>query len=261
MTSQDQSGRTRVLVRAPSPEFANGLLTHIQRLPVDFSLAERQWDSYVDALQSFGWVVIRVPSLPAAPDSAFVEDTVVMLGQVALITRSGAEDRRCESSSVRDVLSELGYQTVFMGEPGCLDGGDVLKVGGHIYVGLSTRTDIAGIDQFRVIADRQGFEVSAVPTHKALHLKSSVTALPDGTIIGHPDTIDSEVTFPRFLTVPEVTGTQVLVLDQETVLMSASAPESARLFRQRGLRVIRVDISEFEKLEGSVTCLSVRLRA
>jgi dimethylargininase len=95
---------------------------------------------------------------------------------------------------------------------------------------------------------------------KALHLKTAVTALPDGTVIGYPPLVDEPRVFERFLPVPEEHGTAVVVLSDDTVLMSASAPKSADLFRELGYQVITVDISEFEKLEGCVTCLSVRLR-
>ena len=99
-----------------------------------------------------------------------------------------------------------------------------------------------------------------VPVSRVLHLKSAVTALPDGTVVGHPPLVDDPSTWPRFLGVPEEAGSHVVILDGETVLMAASAPATAGLLRRRGLRTVVVDISEFERLEGCVTCLSVRLR-
>ncbi|MGM0385408.1 MAG: N(G),N(G)-dimethylarginine dimethylaminohydrolase, partial [Actinomycetota bacterium] len=99
-----------------------------------------------------------------------------------------------------------------------------------------------------------------VPITKALHLKSAVTALPDGTIIGYPPVVDDPGLFPLFLPAPEKSGSHVVLLGGTWVLMAASAPETAQLFRDRGLDVVTVDISEYEKLEGGVTCLSVRLR-
>jgi dimethylargininase len=106
-----------------------------------------------------------------------------------------------------------------------------------------------------------GAEVIEVPVHKVLHLKTAVTALPDGTVIGHRPLVDDpDVWAGHFLDVPEESGAHVVLLDGGTVLMAASAPRSAQLFRERGLEVVTVDISEFEKMEGCVTCLSVRLR-
>lgn len=251
---------TRVLVRRPSPSLADGLLTHMDRQAVDVPRAMAQWDSYVATLKAFGWAIVEVPALPSAPDGVFVEDAVVMLGPTALIARSGAAERRLEAGSVEQVVAGLGYDVAHIGEPGCLDGGDVLKVGSRIYVGLSARTNAEGIGQLRTIATARGFMVESVPVTKVLHLKSAITALPDGTIIGHPDAMDSSLDFENFLAVPEPAGAHVVVVDENTVLMASSAAETAKLFNQRGLKTMHVDISEFEKLEGCVTCLSVRLR-
>lgn len=165
-----------------------------------------------------------------------------------------------EVESTRAALDELGIPFVAIEDPGTLDGGDVLKVGRTVYVGRSLRTNEAAIEQLRETLEPRGWQVVPVAQTKRLHLKSSVTALPDGTVIGYPDAVDDPSAFPAFLAVPEENGTAVVVLDDDTVLMSADAPQTAELFRGRGLNVITVPISEFEKLEGCVTCLSVRLR-
>jgi dimethylargininase len=145
--------------------------------------------------------------------------------------------------------------------PGTLDGGDVLKVGSTVYVGRSGRTNAEGIRQLRAIVGKLGFAVVvAVPVTKVLHLKSAVTALPDGTIIGYPAVVDDPAIFDRFLAMPEEGGAHVVALAPDTVLMAASAPASAALIADLGYRVVTVDISEFEKLEGCVTCLSMRVR-
>jgi dimethylargininase len=136
----------------------------------------------------------------------------------------------------------------------------VLKVGTTVYVGRGGRTNAAGIRQLRSILTPLGYTLVAVPMTKTLHLKSAVTALPDGTVIGWADVVDDPRLFDRFLPMPEEGGAHVVVLDEETVLMASSAPQSAALIEQLGYRVVAVDISEFEKLEGCVTCLSVRVR-
>lgn len=252
---------TRVLVRRPSDRLADGLLTHFERRPIDLALAEQQWEQYVAALRSFGWDVVEVAELPDAPDGVFVEDAVVMLGPVALLARSGAPERRRETASVESCVADLGCDTAQIDAPGCLDGGDVLKVGNQVYVGLGARTNASGIEQLRTIAVDQGFTVTSVPTTRTLHLKSAITALPDGTMIGHATVIDDAMGLPDFVAVPEPAGAHVVVVDQAIVLMASSAPQSAQLFNQRGFDTVQVDISEFEKLEGCITCLSVRLRA
>jgi dimethylargininase len=127
-------------------------------------------------------------------------------------------------------------------------------------VGRGGRTNAEGIRQFRVIANAAGFTVVTVPVSRVLHLKSAVTALPDGTVIGYGPLVEHPELFDRFLAVPEETGAAVVVLSNDSVLMAASAPKSVALVEDLGYRVVTVDISEFEKLEGCVTCLSVRIR-
>ena len=145
-------------------------------------------------------------------------------------------------------------------EPGTIDGGDVLKVGTTAYVGLTDRTNAEGIRQLAAFAGPAGFDVVAVPTTKVLHLKSAVTALPDGTVIGYPPLVDDPDAFASFLPVPEEPGSHVVLLGDDRLLISAAAPQTAELLRERGYVPVPVDVSEFEKLEGCVTCLSVRLR-
>ncbi|GAA4351518.1 dimethylargininase [Microbacterium rhizosphaerae] len=251
----------RLLVRRPSPRLAEGELTHIERVPVDADLAREQWERYVDVYRARGWDVIDIAAADEHADGVFVEDTVVMFGDIAVVTRPGADSRRGEIDTVREALEDAGIPSVQIAQPGTLDGGDVLKVGRTVYVGRTLRTNDDGIEQLRAHLAPRGWEVVAVPVTKVLHLKSGVTALPDGTIIGYEPLVDDPGVYPSFLGVPEEHGTAVVVLDDATVLMSSDAPETAQLFRDRGLEVITTPISEFEKLEGCVTCLSVRVRA
>jgi dimethylargininase len=248
------------LVRSPSSRLAEGLVTHIERQPVDVDLARRQWRTYVDALATAGWKIVEVPPADHCPDSVFIEDAVVMFGDLAVITRPGDATRRPEIADVEPIVRDLGQVVERIVEPGTLDGGDVLKVGSTVYVGRGGRTNEAGLDQLRAILQARDLIVVAVPLSKVLHLKSAVTALPDGTIIGWADAVDDPSIFPSFLSVPEESGAHVVLLDDERLLMAADAPLSAQLFRDRGYEPITVDIGEFVKLEGCVTCLSVRIR-
>lgn len=252
--------RRVALVRLPAANLAEGQVTHISRSIVDAEKADEQWDRYVNALMDHGWDTIEVPVAAEAPDSVFVEDTVVIFGRTAVITSPGHESRREETAGVEDTVRELGLKITRIELPGTLDGGDVLKVGSTVYVGRGGRTNAEGIRQLRAIIAPLGYTLVAVPVTKVLHLKSGVTALPDGTIIGYPPLVDNPGLFDRFLAVPEESGVAVVVLDDETVLMAASAPQSAELIAELGYKVVTVDISEFEKLEGCVTCLSVRIR-
>lgn len=250
----------RVLVRRPSPRLADGLLTHLARTPVDPVLALTQWEGYVAALATEGWETIEVSAADECPDAAFVEDTVVVYGDLAVIARPGADERKPETEGTERTLASLGYRLARIEAPGTLDGGDVLKHDGTVWVGLGGRTNAAGVEQLAALLAPEGARVVGVPVSRVLHLKSAVTALPDGTVVGFEPLVDDPTTWERFLPVPEEAGSHVVVFDADTVLMSTNAPSSRALFEARGLRVVPVDIGEFEKLEGCVTCLSVRLR-
>jgi dimethylargininase len=250
----------RALVRRPGPRLADGLLTHLERTPVDGDLALRQWHGYVDALLAEGWTTVEVPPADGCPDAVFVEDTVVVYGDLAVIARPGADARKPEVTGTEKSLGALGYRIARIEAPGTLDGGDVLKHGGTVWVGLGGRTNEDGMRQLAAHLAPLGAEVVGVPVSRVLHLKSGVTALPDGTVIGYEPLVDDPSQWPSFLPVPEPEGAHVVLLDGPTVLMSSSAPATRALFEERGLRVVAVDITEFEKLEGCVTCLSVRLR-
>ncbi|MGW0911150.1 dimethylargininase [Streptomyces sp. NPDC002784] len=250
----------KALVRRPGPRLAEGLVTHIEREKVDVGRAVEQWEAYTEALRAHGWETVEVDPADDCPDAVFVEDTVVMYRNVALITRPGAEARCAETVGVEEAVASLGCSVNWIWEPGTLDGGDVLKVGDTIYVGRGGRTNAAGVQQVRAAFEPLGARVVAVPVSKVLHLKSAVTALPDGTVIGHIPKVDRPALFPRFLSVPEEAGGHVVLLGGNRLLISASAPKTAELLADLGHEPVVVDIGEFEKLEGCVTCLSVRMR-
>ena len=250
----------RALVRRPGPRLEDGLLTHLERTPVDPEKAMHQWFGYVAALQAEGWELFEVEPADNCPDAVFVEDTAVVYGDLAVVTRPGADQRKPETTGTEEALLGLDYRVSHIEPPGTLDGGDVLKHGGSVWVGLGGRTNQAGFNQLRAHLEPQGATVVGVPVTKVLHLKSAVTALPDGTVIGYDPLVDDPTAFPAYLSVPEEPGAHVVLLDGSTVLMATSAPRTQELFESRGLRVVAVDISEYEKLEGCVTCLSIRLR-
>ncbi|GAB2643230.1 dimethylargininase [Kribbella swartbergensis] len=248
------------LVRHPSPRLAEGLVTHIERTPVDADLAVRQWQQYVDALRGTGWTTVEVPAIDECPDGVFIEDTMVVYGDLAVIARAGAEQRRPEAAAAERTVAEQGYRVTRITEPGTLDGGDILKIGSTVYAGLGGRTNAEGIRQLAEALEPLGATVRAIPVSKVLHLKSAVTALPDGTVVGYEPLVDDPHGFEAFRPVPEESGSHVVLLGEDRLLMAASAPKSAELFEHLGYTPVVVDISEFEKLEGCVTCLSVRLR-
>lgn len=251
--------RPYALVRRPAETLADGVVTFLERTPVDVELAKRQWGGYVAALERSGWPTVVIEGDDSMPDCVFVEDAVVMFGDLAVVTNPRQPTRNPETAAVRRTLDELGLTATSITE-GTLDGGDVLKIGSQVYVGLSGTTTAPAVDQLARIVTPRGYTVTPVPLTKALHLKSAVTALPDGTVIGYAPVVDDPGLFPTFLAVPEEPGAHVVILDDDLLLMSSAAPRTAEWFRERGYRLENVDISEYEKLEGCVTCLSVRVR-
>lgn len=249
------------LVRPPGPLLADGLVTHIERSPIDVDLAGRQWNDYVAALEVAGWQTSQVDRADDCPDAVFIEDAMVVFGDLCVLARPGAASRRAEVVGAEAAAVRAGLAIHHIVEPGTLDGGDVLKVDRVVYVGVGGRTNAPAVAQLALLLAPRGWDVRPVPVHKVLHLKSAVTALPDGTIVGHPDLVDDPSAFEPFLAVPEPAGAHVVLLGGNRLLMSADAPRSAELFRSIGYEVTEVDISEFEKLEGCVTCLSVRIRS
>jgi dimethylargininase len=245
------------LVRRPSRRMAEGIVTYGDRAPVDAGLAAKQHADYVGAIADAGWEIRDVPHVDALPDSAFVEDTVVVCGELAVLTRPGAAERRAEVAGTEEVVRALGLDVARIEEPGTLDGGDVLRVGTTLYVGRGARTNADGVRQLRRQVAPMGFTVVPVPLRRVLHLKSAVTALPDGTIVAADPSLLDTSPLPTLRPVPEEAGSHVVLLGDGTCLVAASAPRSAELFDDWGFDVIVVDIGEFEKMEGCVTCLSV----
>lgn len=248
------------LVRRPTESLVAGLVTHIDRVPVDVDLAFEQWAGYVAALNATGWETIEVPSDDACPDAVFIEDAAVVVGHTAMICNPGDDARKPEVGPVRSTLADLGYDIGLIETPGTLDGGDVMRVGTQLYIGQGGRTNAAGIDQARLIFAPVGVRVTGLANTKVLHLKSAVTALPDQRIIGYEPAVTDPTAFPGMISMPEEAGAHVVDLGDGKVLMAASAPASAERVAALGFEPVVVDISEYEKLEGCVTCLSIRLR-
>lgn len=254
----------RAIVRKPGPRLADGLVTHLEKSTVDVGLAITQWEGYVAALADAGWDIVQMPPADDCPDAVFVEDVLVVHEDLAVVTNPGAAERKPETEGVAELAGSLGLQVNRIEAPGTLDGGDVLRVRTPehttMYVGLGGRTNGHGIHQLADLMNPKGVRVQMVPVERVLHLKSAVTALPDGTVIGWDPVVDDAEAFPRYEAMPEEGGAHVVQIGENHLLMAASAPQTATLLRERGYTVTTADISEFEKLEGCVTCLSVRLR-
>jgi dimethylargininase len=248
--------RGTAFVRQPSSRLAEGLVTHIERSPIDVQRALGQHAAYRAALGEAGWQVCDVEPADACPDSVFIEDTMVVCDRLAVITLPGVPQRRPETAGAAAAARAAGLDVAYIEEPGTLDGGDVLQVGTTVYVGLGGRTNAEGMRQLQMHLKPLGRHVVPVRLRNVLHLKSAVTALPDGTLLAAPDRLDTTA-LPALHAVDEEAGCHVVPLGEELVLLAASAPDTARWVRWRGFTPVVVDIGEFEKLEGCVTCLCV----
>jgi dimethylargininase len=225
---------------------------------VDVGRALDQHATYREVLAAAGWRVVEAPAADDLPDAAFVEDTAVVLGARVLLTRPGHHTRTAEVASVARTLADLAVPTVEMPPGPRLDGGDVLTVDRTVYVGLSARTDAAAARAIATAAG-DGVEVRPVPVIGCLHLKTAVTALPDGTLFGVPEWVDAGTLGAPVLPAPEPAGADLLLLGGSWVGVSAAAPRTADLLAGRGLEPIRLDLTEFEAVDAGPTCLSVLL--
>jgi len=247
----------RAFTRAVSPKLAECELTHQNRVSIDPAKAVAQHAAYERALADAGFEIIRLPELTDHPDAVFVEDTALLLGDHAVITRPGAASRRGEIASTADGLAP--FFTLHRIESGFLDGGDVLRVGLRLYVGLSTRTDQAGIDALAAIADPLGFDVRRAELGACLHLKTGATVAGENILLFDPAAIDPaqfEDVDPLAVDPAETVAANCVNLGRRLIL-HAGNPRAAAALRQRGLSVIEVDVSELEKAEAGVTCMSL----
>jgi dimethylargininase len=233
-------------------------LTHLARSPIDTALARRQHRRYAQALASLGCRLVELPVEPDLPDSVFVEDTAVVLDEIAVITRPGAASRRAEVPPVARAL-ECWRACARIEAPGTLDGGDVLRIGRRIFVGQSGRSNGDGIGQLAAVVAAHGYLVVPVPVRGCLHLKSAVTLVDADTLLVNDEWIDRR-SWPgmRFVSVdPDEPHAANALLIGDTVLHAASCPRTRERLEVAGLRVLAVDVSEIEKAEGAVTCCSL----
>jgi dimethylargininase len=235
-------------------------LTHLSRSPIDLDVARRQHKAYEEALVSAGCTIRRLPATDDLPDSVFVEDTAVVLDEVAVITRPGAPSRRPETESVAAALRD-DRELLFIEAPATVDGGDILRVGRTIFVGQSSRTNAAGFRQMSEALSRYGYSVRAVTPRGCLHLKSAATAFSDDGVVVNPQWVDPS-SFAGLATINvdpfEPFAANVLRVG-EVVLCGAAFPRTAQRLRLAGMDTRIVDLSELAKAEGALTCCSVIL--
>jgi dimethylargininase len=256
------SGSLIAITRQMSPRFSECELTHLERQPIDLDLARAQHRQYEAALRELGCEVMSLPSEPDLPDSVFVEDAALVFDEVAVITRPGADSRKPEAESIARALSP--YRTLFTIEaPGTLDGGDVLRVGRTVYVGLSSRSNRSGVEQLQGFLAPYGYPVKGVEVTGCLHLKSAVTQVSEDTLLINSAWVDRAIFGEmRFIEVDagEPSAANAVWID-DAVIYPASFPKTQQRLENAGLRLKIVDASEVAKAEGAVTCCSLIFQA
>ena len=248
------------LTREVSPAIGRCLLTYLPRVPIDVELAAAQHSAYRVALAALGCDVVVLEADPDAPDAVFIEDTALVVDEVAVVLRPGAEPRQRETPEVAAALAE--YRDIAMiGAPGTVDGGDVLCVGRNVFVGCVAggRTNSKGVAQLDAALAPFGYRVQPVAMRGCLHLKSAVTQVGAATLLVNPRWVDpGAFGGMEFVEVhPDEPYAANALLVGGTVLYPASHARTAERLVARGIVPRTVDVSELEKAEGAVTCCSV----
>ena len=228
----------------------------------DYDLALKQHDSYIEALKKCGVEVTILPADEAFPDSCFVEDTAVLTRRCAIITNPGAGSRNREILTMIPEIRKFykEEQIEYIKAPGTLEGGDVMMVGDHFYVGRSARTNAEGIRQFVAILEKYGLSGSEVPLELVLHLKTGVNYIENDTMLVSGEFIDKPdfARFKKIIVPPEEAYGANCIWMNGTVIVPAGYPTVEKGVRDAGYPVIIVDTSEYKKLDGGLSCLSLR---
>ncbi len=249
---------TKAITRKPGKDFAGGMTTS-NLGPPDFKTIFKQYDAYVNTLKSIGIDVVELDPLPGYPDAYFVEDMAIVMKNIAVITNPGADSRKGEVDSIESILA-MYRRTVHIEEPGTLDGGDVLATGKHYFIGISERTKKEGAEQLGRILESNGNSWSAIKVQSGLHLKSCVNYIGNNTLL-------ITKAFSEF---EEFSGYDKIILDENeeyaantlyinnTLIIPKGFPETKKKLETLNKKIIELDVSEMRKMDGGLTCLSLR---
>ena len=246
------------ITRRPAKTFASGITTSDLGAP-SYELILKQHAAYIDTLKSIGLDVVELEPLPDYPDAHFVEDTVVVTPEVAIITNPGAPSRQGEEKSIAEAL--LQYRPVeYIQAPGTVDGGDVLMMGNHIFIGISERTNHQGADQMGKILEKHGKTFTTIPVGAGLHFKSSVNCVAFNTLLITRDFADHEAFYgyDQIMVDNEESYAANTLWINDHLLMPKGFPDTKTKLKRMGLPIFELDVSEMQKMDGGLTCLSIR---
>jgi len=250
------------ITREVSRSIVNCELTHLARTPIDVERAQAQHAQYEAALRSLGAAVLSLPEEPSLADSVFVEDTALVLDECAIILRPGAESRRPETQLIEPVLAP--YRQIFHIEaPARVDGGDLLRLGKHVYMGVSTRSDVNAAGQLQELLKPFGYELHLAEVHGCLHLKSAATQVGADTVLINPGWLDKKVF--EGVNFIEIDASEAYaanaVLIRDSVIFPAAFPKTGKRLAAAGIPIVSVEADELAKAEGAVTCCSLIFEA
>lgn len=253
---------THTIVRRPCRKITEGITSAPELGKPDYELALRQHDAYIAALKACGVDVTVLEADERFPDSCFVEDTAVLTRKCAIITNPGAASRNREVEAMVPVIERFynKEQIEYIKAPGTLEGGDVMMVGDHFYVGRSARTNAEGIRQFIAILEKYGLTGSEVPLKEVLHLKTGVNYIENGKMLVSGEFIDKpDFALYEKLVVPaqEAYGANCIWVN-DTVIVPKGYPTVLSLVQEAGYKTLEVDTSEYRKIDGGLSCLSLR---
>lgn len=251
-----------VIVRRPAKSLVEGITSAPELGKPDYELALKQHDAYIDALKSCGVQVTVLEALEDYPDSCFVEDTAVLAKKCAIISNPGADTRRGESALMVDTIKKFynDDQIEYIKSPGTMEGGDVMMVGDHFYIGLSARTNEEGCRQFKEALAKYGYTCSVVSLEEVLHLKTGVNYIENNNMLVSGEFIEKEdfKSFNKILVpIEEAYGANCIWVN-DTVIVPEGYPTVEKGVRDAGYKVIVTDTSEYRKLDGGLSCLSLR---
>jgi len=250
---------THAIARKPGPNFAQGLTSAVNKEPPQYENLVNQHEEYIAALKSIGLEVILLDALPDHPDAYFVEDTAVVAADVAVITNPGADARKGEEKSIAPVLAKY-RKTEVIRPPGTVDGGDVLQVGKHFFIGISERTNHEGASQLGHILKGYGYTYTAVDVGEGLHFKSSVNYVGKNTLLVTDDFAGKDP-FKRYDTIiidrEESYAANTLFINDH-LLIPRGYPGTRKKLEVLGFKIVELGTSEVRKMDGGLTCMSIR---
>jgi dimethylargininase len=247
------------IVRIPSESYVNGLTTSDLGVPI-FEKAMEQHQAYVEALKKCGTEVKILSSNLQYPDSTFVEDTAVLTPRFAVISNPGALSRNGEIHEIEPVIKSF-YETIYyIHSPGTLDGGDILQIEDHFYIGISARTNLDGAEQLKQILESEGYKGTIIPLKKFFHLKTGITYLGNQTVVAAGEFIDHPefTSYQKIVVPPEEEYAANCIRVNDYVIIPAGYPQTKQKINEAGFQTIELEMSEFRKQDGGLSCLSLR---